>query len=218
MDLKYSANKKINDAVLEGVEIMCRVFWGPDLESCRHMIEGNFFQSFETILTKPEAKPSVILDNINSIINRFDTHQSLFHHLNECYVRLFVNNKEGITTPLYQSCYEFENAPMMGESAVKMNKRFKSKGLSMENRVHEPPDHLAIELEYLFFLLQDSGVGRDDNQDKFVSNEAASFAAETMLPWVIVINQRLKSVTDDCRFYYLASGILVLLLSLISDK
>ena len=218
MDLQNSENRKINDAVLEGIEIMCRVFWGPDLESCRHMIEGNFFQSFEIILSKTEAKPSVILDNINSLINRFDTDQSLFHHLNECYVRLFVNNKEGITTPLYQSCYEFENAPMMGESAVKMNKRFKSKGLSMENRVHEPPDHLAIELEYLFFLLQDSGVGRDDNQDKFVSNEAASFAAETMLPWVIVINQRLKSVTDDCRFYYLASGILVLLLSLISDK
>jgi len=120
MDLKYSENKKINAAVLEGVEIMCPVFWGPDLESCRHMIEGNFFQSFETILTKKEAKSSVILDNIKSIINRFDTPQSLFHHLNECYVRLFVNNKEGITTPLYQSCYEFENAPMMGKSAVKM--------------------------------------------------------------------------------------------------
>ena len=218
MDLENSENKKINYAVLEGVEIMCRVFCGPDLESCRHMIEGNFFQSFETIFTKPEAKPSVILDNINSIINRFDTDQSLFHHLNECYVRLFVNNKEGITTPLYQSCYEFENAPMMGESAVKMKNRFKSKGLSMENRVHEPPDHLAIELEYLFFLLQDSRAGQDDNPDKFVSNEAASFAAETMLPWVIVFNQRLKSVTDDCRFYALASGILVLLLSLISDK
>ncbi|MBW1946193.1 MAG: molecular chaperone TorD family protein [Deltaproteobacteria bacterium] len=218
MDLENSENKKINYAVLEGVEIMCRVFWGPDLESCRHMIEGNFFQSFEITLTIPEAKPSVILDNINSIINRFDTPQSLFHHLNECYVRLFVNNKEGITTPLYQSCYEFENAPMMGESAIKMNKRFKSKGLSMENRVHEPPDHLAIELEYLFFLLQDSSVGLNDNPDKFVSNEAVSFAAETMLPWVTVFNQRLKPVIDDCRFYSLASGILVLLLSLISDK
>jgi len=222
MDLQNSENKKNNDTVLEGVEIMCRVFWGPDLESCRHMIEGNFFESFETILTKPEAKPSVILDNINSIINRFDTPQSLFHHLNECYVRLFVNNKEGITAPLYQSCYEFKNAPMMGESAVKMNKRFKSKGLSMENRVHEPPDHLAIELEYLFFLLQDSGVGLDENQNenqnKFVSNEAASFATETMLPWVTVFNQRLKSATEDCSFYALASGILVLLLSLISDK
>jgi len=209
MDFKNSENRKINDAVLEGVEIMCRVFWGPDLESCRHMIEGNFFQSFEIILTKQEANPSVILDNINSIINRFDTPQSLFHHLNECYVRLFVNNKEGITAPLYQSCYEFENAPMMGESAVKMQNYFKSKGLSMENRLHEPPDHIAIELEYLFFLLQDSGVDQ---------NEIASFAEQTMLPWVQVFNQRLKSVIDDCRFYNLTSEILVLVLGLISTK
>ena len=152
MDLQNSENKKFNYAVLEGVEIMCRVFWGPDLESCRHMIEGSFFQSFEILLTKPEAKPSVTLDNISLIINRFDTFQSLFHYLNECYVRLFVNSKEGITAPLYQSCYEFENAPMMGESAVKMNKRFKFKGLSMENRIHEPPDHLAMSWNIYFFF------------------------------------------------------------------
>ena len=216
MELQNSENNKFNDAVLEGVEIMCRVFWGPDLELCRHMLETDFFQSFKDLFTEPASKLSVILDDINSIISRFDTHQSLFEQLNECYVRLFVNSKEGIVAPLYQSCYEFENAPMMGESAVKMKKRFESKGLSMENRIHEPPDHLAVELEYLFFILQESRVGPDDNPDKSVSNEAALFAAKTMLPWVILFNQRLKSVTDDCRFYYFASGVLVLLLELIS--
>ena len=218
MNEQNSENKKLNSAVLEGVRIMCRMFWGPDLKSCRHMIEGSFFQSFEIILGKPEEKSSAILDNIGSIIKGFDSHQSLFNHLNECYVRLFVNSREGITTPLYQSCYEFENAPMMGGSAIKMKNRFLSKDLSMENLVHEPPDHLAIELEYLFFLLQDTGGNLDDDPDEFVSDEAASFAAQTMFPWVKDFNNRLKSVNEDCRFYFLASGILVLFLGLISKK
>ena len=224
MAIKNSENKKFNSAVLDGIQIMCQMFWGPDLDSCSHMIEGNFFQSFEIIPEKSKENPSVILDNINSInninsiITGFDSHQSLFNHLNECYVRLFINAKEGITTPLYQSCYEFENAPMMGEAAIKMKNQFLSKGLSMENLVHEPPDHLAIELEYLFFLLQETGLDLEDDPDKFISHEAASFAAETMLPWVIVFNDRLKSVTEDCRFYSFASGILVLLLRLISKK
>ena len=209
MDLQKSENKKFNDAVLEGIQIMCRVFWGPDLESCRHMMEGDFFHSLESVFTRPEEKSSAILDNINLIIKKFDNDQSFYDHLNQCYVRLFVNSKEGIAAPLYESCYEFENAPMMGRPAVEMTQRFKSKGLSMENIVHEPPDHLAVELEYLFFLLQQG--------DELISNEAASFAGETMLPWVSIFKQRLKSVEDDCRFYSFASGILILFLELISN-
>jgi len=212
MDFQNSENKTINDAVLEGVEIMCRVFWGPDLESCRHMIEGNFFEFFEIILTKKEAKSSVILDNIDSIINRFDTHQSLFHHLNECYVRLFVNNKEGITAPLYQSCYEFENAPMMGKSAVKMNKRFKSKGLSLAKDMNEPPDHLAIELEYLYFLLENGWT----NKDNELVAEAVTFAGESILPWVIQLRNLLKNETI-CPFYPLSATLLVDILSFIAS-
>jgi len=211
MDLQNSENKKFHYPVLEGVEIMCRVFWGPDLESCRHMIEGNFFESFETILTKPEAKPSVILDNINSIINRFDTPQSLFHHLNECYVRLFVNNKEGITAPLYQSCYEFKNAPMMGKSAVKMNKRFKSKDLSLSDDLNEPPDHLAIELEYLYFLLENGWT----NKDNELVAEAVAFAGESILPWVIQLRNLLKN-ENICPFYPLSASLLVVILSIIA--
>ncbi len=223
MDIENSGNKKFNIAVLEGIQIMCRVFWGPDLDSCRHMIEGIFLQSFEMIpgkseKGKSEKKSSFILDKINLIINGFQSYHSFFEHLNECYVRLFVNNKEGITAPLYQSCYEFENAPMMGESAIKMKNRFLSKGLSMENLIHEPPDHLAIELEYLFFLLQETSLDLDDDPDKFISNEAAAFAKETMLPWVMVFNQRLKFANEDCAFYFLSSGILVLLLKLIAGR
>ena len=200
--------QKTNSEIPEAIQIMCQVFWGPDLESCHQMIEGNFFRPLETLLAEPGVKSSIALDNINSIINKFDTDQSLFDHLNECYVRLFVNSKEGITAPLYQSCYEYENAPMMGESAIKMMDRFKSKGLSMENRLHEPPDHIAVELEYLFFLLQEDGVDQ---------NEINAFAGKTMLPWVKMFNHRLKPETDECRFYFSASEILIQLLKIIQS-
>ncbi len=203
-------NFENKNAVVDGIKIMSQLFWGPDLDSCQQMIENNFFQSFECFPTKSETGFSVHLDQIKPIVHSFDTHQSLYDHLNECYVRLFVNSREGIAAPLYASCYEFENAPMMGKSAVEMTKRFESKGLSMENIVHEPPDHLAIELEYLFFLLQE--------KDELISNEAVSFVTETMLNWVRVFDQRLKSVDEDCRFYSLASSLLVLFLELISNK
>jgi len=210
-------NKTYNDSVLEGIKIMCRVFWGPDLESCRQMREKTFFRPFEIAFSEQDERVPVILSDMNSIINGFETSQSLSDYLNEWYVRLFVNNKEGII-PLYQSCYEFENAPMMGASAVKMANRFESKGLSVGNAVHEPPDHLAIELEYLFFLLQEKNTGPSDDTDTSVPSEAALFASEILLPWVIVFNQRLEQLTGSGRFYFLSAQMLVQHLGLIASR
>jgi len=119
MNSKNYENQKNKDLILDGVQIMCQVFWGPDLDSCRLMKEGSFFQAFENFFTESGTESTILIDDIKLIINTFDTQQSLYGHLNECYVRLFVNSREGIAAPLYESCYEFENAPMMGMAAEK---------------------------------------------------------------------------------------------------
>lgn len=197
-----------NFEILEAIENMCRVFWGPDLESCCKMREGVFFHSAEMILTKAGKNSLPAMDGIKAFIRNFDTDQSLFDQLNECYVRLFINNRGGIAAPLYQSCYEFENAPMMGKSSVKMKALFDSKGLLMENRIHEPPDHLSIELEYLFYLVKEESIDQ---------NAIAAFAGKVMLPWVEIFTHRLKPAADEKIFYYFVSEILVQLLKKISN-
>ncbi len=194
-----------NNIILESIQTMCRIFWGPDIESCTHLMEPTFFKQLETLFSmKGKAVPNA-LEKMQSITKKFKKEQSFFDHLNECYVRLFVNNKEGII-PLYQSCYEYENAPMMGKAAQNMTRRFESKGLCVENAIKEPPDHLAIELEFLFFLLSDTSS----------QGESALFVSETLLPWVGVINKRLESVSDECRFYSYAAKVLIHILELLS--
>jgi TorA maturation chaperone TorD len=49
----------------------------------------------------------------------------------------------------------------MGEPAIDMKNRYESKGLSLSDEIHEPPDHISIEQEYLYFLL-DKGWSDDD--------------------------------------------------------
>jgi TorA-specific chaperone len=90
---------------------------------------------------------------------------------------------------------------MMGEPALKMQRRFKSKGLAVDSDLHEPPDHLAIELEYLYFLLSK---GRE-NPDRELIAEAGSFAAETMLPWVSMLQKQIASQMPDHAYTHLAS-------------
>ena len=89
-----------------------------------------------------------------------------------------------------------------------MKKRFESKGLSLSETMHEPPDHLSIELEYLYFLLKK---GWSDN-DPAILSEAVSFAGETMRPWVAILRERIAD-EKNCRFYPLTTSVAVSILA-----
>jgi TorA-specific chaperone len=153
------------------------------------------------------------LDQIVSTIKNFPDGGSLYEYLEECYVRLFITAKGGIVAPLYESCYEFEGAPLMGRAATEMKKRFEAQGLSVANNIQEPPDHLSIELEYLYFML-DKG-WRD--QDSGLIGEGSAFASHIMLPWVSELSEKLAS-EKECRFYPLIAAILVEVLNFIGSE
>ena len=95
-------------------------------------------------------------------------------------MRLFVSDREGVTAPLYESCYakteSGEKALLMGAPAIDMKNRFESKGLRLSKDIHEPPDHISIEIEYLYFLL---AKGRSDGDENLI-NQASSFAADAL--------------------------------------
>ena len=149
----------------------------------------------------------------NITINAFPDGESLYQHLEEGYVRLFISAKGGIAAPLYESCYEFQGAPLMGRAAAEMKKRFEAKGLSVSESIQEPPDHLSIELEYLYFLLNKGW--REEDEDLAV--EGSKFAAHTMLLWVSELSQKLAN-EEECRFYPLIATILLEILYFIGSK
>jgi TorA maturation chaperone TorD len=106
------------------------------------------------------------------------------------------------------------DSPLMGPPAVMMKECFESKGLSLGDHIHDPPDHLSIELEYLYFLLE-RGWSTDDAA---LMDEAVSFSAESMLPWVLKFQQRLVAVETECRFYQLITAILCAILRFIGNN
>jgi putative dimethyl sulfoxide reductase chaperone len=190
-------------ALLEGIEALCRIFWGPDEASCEAMLAGELWRPFAVLATAMGTTTTQTLDRIRFETARFASAKKLHEHLEEIYVRLFIGSRLGITAPLYQSCYAYENAPLMGPPAEEMAARFMSKGLAISENRHEPPDHLSLQLEYLYFLLN----GGWDLTDDDLTAEAASFAA-TMTPWVIRLREKLERDTGD-RFYWMAAMLLV---------
>ena len=149
-------------------------------------------------------------------LRNFKDADSLYDYLETAYVRLFISHRHGIAAPLYESCYHGvepgDKGSLMGEPALKMKQRFESKGLSLDSNIHEPPDHLAIELEYLYFLLSKGW----EDQDGALIAEAGSFAAETMLPWVSKLQKQIASQMPD-HFYFFWVSILIAVLHRIAE-
>ena len=197
--------------LLNGLKIMSQTFWGPSVVECTEMVKEKYLNRLDSLTSVLKTGADNRLHEIGSIIRSFSDGDSLYQHLEEGYVRLFISAKGGITAPLYESCYEFEGAPLMGRAATEMKERFETKALSVADTIQEPPDHLSIELEYLYFLL-DKGWGE---QDDALVTEAAEFASDTMLPWVSELSEKLSSEAE-CRYYPLMAAVVVEILTVLA--
>lgn len=197
--------------ILDGLKIMGQTFWGPSVVECTEMVKEDYLNRLDSLTSVLKTGAGDGVQEIVSILKTFPDGDSLYQHLEEGYVRLFISAKGSITAPLYESCYEFEGAPLMGRAATEMKERFERKSLSVADTIQEPADHLSIELEYLYFLL-DKG-WRD--QDGALVTEGSAFAAETMLPWVSKLSERLAS-EGDCRYYPLMAAVLMQILTVLA--
>jgi len=214
-----SIDKKNQAAFLESVAILSQSFWGPAADNVGDLFQGNYLKPFGALRPLVEYNPPGILGELKAVSSYFKSEDEMFQYLEQAYVRLFINSRDGVTAPLYASCYAAGSAPgedaaLMGPPAVLMKERFESRGLSLGDHIHEPPDHLAIELEYLYFLLEKGW--RED--DPALLDEAVSFAGETMLPWVIKFEERIAPVETECRFYQLITRFLCAILKFIGSS
>ena len=190
------------EALLECIRELCRVFWGPTREACDQMMKYRYGLSFEALDPELKLSPSNALEQLSEVLRGFSGPDALFNYLEEGYVRLFVNDRGRIIAPLYESCYEDEKNPrLMGDAAVRIQKRLEAEGMNISDDIREPPDHLSIQLEFLYFLL---------TRSKPATNRmpAASAFASQLLPWVKCFNERLANETR-CRFYPLITAVLV---------
>ena len=216
MDATVSLTGDQRSALLELLRNLCAIFWGPDREKCREMFLKDYFRPFDILEPFLVSEPPDAAEKVKALIQSSPGEGAFFASLEEAYITLFVNARGGIAAPLYQSCYPDSGDPrtansLMGEPAVMMKERFTSKGLALDNGLNEPPDHLAIELEYLYFLLQK---GWTESRAASLP-EAVTFVKTELLSWVPQFEERLRAAPTD-PFYPLAAAILVAALRLVA--
>ena len=194
---------------LDGLILISQIFRGPEAELCADMKSGDFREELLRLADLLDEEGAGSAREIVSRIDVFPASDNLADHLETDYVRLFVNAAGGIKAPLYQSCYESEDGLLMGPAAINMRHRLEAAGLASTDPVSTPPDHLAVELEYLFFLID---LGHSENNIQILG-QAVDFAVRELRPWVKRFSARLAGETDNL-FFPAASRLLVSMLDL----
>ncbi|BDQ34544.1 TorD/DmsD family molecular chaperone [Pseudodesulfovibrio portus] len=168
------ADSKI--VLLKAIELCVAVFRGPGASLWAAMTDSGvpeLLTSVQHYSGLPVEPLSRLREGLAGCDGDFDT-------LETEYVRLFIAGPGGVPAPLYESCHLGGGSRTMGRPALDMRDRLAAAGLAVDLDSNEPPDHLAIELEYLYHLLALGWSGDEPAR----ADEGVEFATSVMLPWV----------------------------------
>lgn len=117
---------------------------------------------------------------------------------------LFIGPFE-LSAPPYGSIYLENTRRIMGDSTVAVQKLYRAAGLALE--VAEAPDHIALELEFIHFLI----MGEADAVARGDRDEAIAFAATQshfllnfLAPWVAEFCAAIRKGTANTFYTSLA--------------
>jgi len=121
--------------------------------------------------------------------------------LEPAYTSLFINRLGGVPAPPYGSVYLDDDGQVMGPSTLRVAQCYQQAGLVIDSP--EPPDFLATELEFLFYLVDLEGAGKKEES----ACVQRLFFHELFLPWITPFCQRLTA-SDPHLLYSWAATLL----------
>ena len=195
------------------LKTLCRIFWGPDLELCQDIMNGKFVKLLQDSSDSFNIDLSGAVRASVRLAGEYEDAEALCADLSEGYIALFISDIQGTPAPLYQSCYLASDSRLMGPPAADMRNRIERHGLSISLPGNEPADHLCIELEYLYYLLN-KGWSESSGNDV---QEAVRFAGDAMAGWVSLFYERIAA---DGRFpfYAIAAQLLCSIVRNLSES
>jgi len=122
------------------------------------------------------------------------------------YAGLFVGPYE-LKAPPYGSVYLDGERKVMGDSTLQVIKLYEEAGLVMDQSFKELPDHIAVELEFMYYLSykEAEALEHSDEERALAINEIRNqFFSQYLRPWVPSFSEKIKELTDHPFYIALA--------------
>lgn len=181
-----------------GLRLLAACFYEPDKKL---LAEQNLFEHLRGCLHAvcPEAVASV--DGMEKAIARYSDEQ-----LKVAYAKLFVGPFALAAAP-YGSVYLDEGRRVMGDSTMEVIKWYEQEGLARSEDCKDLADHIAIELEFVSFLICKE-IGALEQADLHTAETYAakrqSFTDTLLCSWVPEFCEKIRQGTDNAFYTALA--------------
>ncbi len=123
------------------------------------------------------------------------------------YARLFVGPYE-LQAPPYGSVYLDGERKLMGPSTLEVVKLYEKAGLVIDQDLKELPDHIALELEFMSYLLSREAESLDQPDQKLAAqfrDLTTHFFEKYLNPWIFPFCQKIKEGSEHPFYIALAN-------------
>lgn len=180
--------------------------------------QGNCFKLFAICFYEPDKELFLqegVCDNLVSLLKDFQCGESAVmmkkalveqsdEELKVEYARLFVGPFE-LAAPPYGSVYLDGHRRLMGDSTLAVRKMYQDNGLTVD--VMEVPDHIAVELEFMYYLyLREAEAAARNNDDEAYEFAIAQshFMGNFLGPWMMKFCGAIRNSTESSFYRHLA--------------
>ena len=126
--------------------------------------------------------------------------------LKVAHAKLFVGPFT-LAAPPYGSVYLDEGRRVMGDTTMDVIACYEKEGLVSSDACKDLPDHIAIELEFMAFLIckeLDAHANSDSGEAAAYAQKQKAFKETYVLPWVPEFCEKIRQGTDNAFYRALA--------------
>lgn len=123
------------------------------------------------------------------------------------YTRLFIIAPGQVTAMPYASFWLTEDPSMRHEATTAVIEAYEQGGFDVSDDIRELPDHIAVELEFLYLLIfarNQAQAGGDTEELAAANDKHRRFAAEHMAAWIGPFAASMKSGAETAFYRELA--------------
>lgn len=188
---------------------------------CYRFLAACFYQPKKDLLSS-EGLLASLTQNLQTVCPAAATfsqcmHESLTSYTDEElaveYARLFVG-PFGLKAPPYGSVYLDGERTVMGPSTMETIRVYEGEGLAKDEGFHELPDHIAVELEFMYFLIYREAEALERGESaraEAYRRKREDFHSRYLDKWAPQFCNRIKEETDNGFYSALADCLAALI-------
>lgn len=181
--------------------LLSACFYQPQKEA---FIQEEFFKNLAVILKDVSPDTAAHVPAMEKAFLKYSEEDLLL-----AYAKLFVGPNE-LLAPPYGSVYLDGEKKLMGDSTMEVIKMYEEQGLFMDSEFRNLPDHITVELEFMYYLIfkevEALEKSETDKALNFIKTQEL-FLDKFLKKWVGPFCDKIKEGTDN-EFYNSLAGCL----------